>query len=77
MTLIKPNLRASIKTLMTDMRTREANADDEFADRLATIIHDYIKTATITVPPGQLVSTTGTAAAQTGATTNSVTANIT
>lgn len=76
MALVKSTLKANILGLMSDMRTREANADEEFADRLSTLIDDYIKSATITVPAGQAVSTTGTAAAQTGATTAPITATI-
>lgn len=76
MALVKATLKTQIKTLMTDMRTRESNADDEFADRLATLIDGYIKSATITVPAGIPVSTTGTAVAQTGASVSPETATI-
>ena len=67
MALNKAILKAEIKQIMTDMRTREENADDEYADRLSTAIDTYIKTAQVN--PGIPVATTGTAAAQTGATT--------
>ena len=76
MALVKANLKVSILALVADMRTKENNADDEFADELSTIIHDYIKTATITVAAGIPVATAGSAAAQTGATTAPATATI-
>lgn len=58
------------------MREREQVSDTEFAERLSTIIDRYIKSATITVPAGITVSTTGSAAAQTGATTATAIATI-
>ena len=67
MALNKAILKAEIKQIMTDMRTREANADDEYADRMSTAIDTFIKTAQVNA--GIPVATTGTAAAKTGATT--------
>ena len=67
MALNKAILKAEIKQIMTDMRTREANADDEYADRLSTAIDTFIKTAQVN--EGIPVATTGTATAQTGTTT--------
>jgi hypothetical protein len=49
----------------TDMKT----AQQDLARELAIAIDSYIKTATIIVPPGQLVVTTGTPTAQAGSTT--------
>jgi hypothetical protein len=62
MPLIKQTLKAGLLTLMQDLSTAEdpAAAADQYADRMATLITDYIKTATVTV------QTTGTAAAQAG-----------
>ncbi len=76
MSLIKTQLKQHIKTLLTDMRIRTEVSDDEFADRLSTLIDNYIKSATITVPAGIPVSTTGTSVAQTGASTAPITATI-
>jgi hypothetical protein len=76
MALIKQNLKSSILSLMDEMRTKENNADNYFADQLSTIIDDYIKTATITVAAGIPVSTAGTSVTQTGATTAPATATI-
>lgn len=44
-------------------------AAQEFSGKASTAIDAYIKSATIIVPPGQVVATAGTPAAQTGATT--------
>lgn len=63
MALNKVGLKNKIKALMTDMRTREENADDEFAGRLADAIDDYTKGATIvyqtglTAPQGPVTGT--------------------
>jgi hypothetical protein len=43
MALNKSALKNGILQLFTDMRTREANADDEFATRLSDLIDDYVK----------------------------------
>ncbi len=74
MALVKPQLKNSILTLLTNMRERTNVSDDEFADRLSTMIDNYIKSATVTVPSGIPVNTTGTSIAQTGASTAAVTA---
>ncbi len=76
MALVKNNLKQNIKQLIVDMRTKDNNADDYFADQLSTIIDDYIKSATIIVPAGIPVSTAGTSVAQTGATTSTANATI-
>lgn len=70
MALNQTALAQGIKGLMVDMRTRENNSDEEFANRLAKLICDCIKTGQVTVNPGILVSTTGSATAQTGSTTS-------
>ena len=57
MPLVKANLKNGIKALLTDMRTKEAISDDEFADRLSTLIDTYIKSATVTVAAGIAVTT--------------------
>ena len=76
MALVKATLKAQILALTADMRTKENNADDYFATELSTIIDDYVKSATITVPAGIAVATAGTAVSQTGATTAPATATI-
>lgn len=62
MALIKTVLKSGIKQLLTDMQTRDSDAMDEFADRLAGLIDTYVKSATITVNG---VVTVGSAATQT------------
>lgn len=76
MPLNKPALQSAIKTLLTDMMTREESSIDEFAQRLATAIDTFVKSGSVTVAAGIGVSTAGTAAAQTGATTTTGTGTI-
>lgn len=66
MVLLKASLKSQLLGVFNAMKnTRMGNED--YADQLTTIITDYIKTAQ--VKSGIPVSTTGTAAAQSGATT--------
>lgn len=67
MPLNKTALAQSILKLMTDSRKETEIDDSKFADGLADAIDAFVKTGE--VQPGITVSTTGTAAAQTGATT--------
>ena len=76
MPLVKSKLKMNIMSLLTEMRQRTEISDDEFAERLAGIIDEYIKSATITVPAGIPVSTTGSPTALTVATTATTTAKI-
>jgi hypothetical protein len=76
MPLNKPVLKQGIQALLAEMRTKEDNADEYFADQLATLIDTYVKTATVTVLPGIPVATAGSAAAQTGVTTAAGTGNL-
>ncbi|MDR2942779.1 MAG: hypothetical protein LBV17_09340 [Treponema sp.] len=66
MALVQATLKANLLTLFNQMKKNEMNEDD-YADRLAAIITNFVKTAE--VQPGIPVSTAGSAAAQTGATT--------
>jgi hypothetical protein len=68
MPLQKEALAQSILTLMTQMRKETEIDDSKFANGLADAIDTFVKTGE--VQPGITVSTTGTAAAQTGATTS-------
>ncbi len=68
MALDKIALKNGILALITDMRTRENNADEEYATRLSNLIDDFVKTGTVNA--GIPVSTTGTATSHTGATTS-------
>lgn len=49
--------------------TAISRASQTFGNKAASAIDDFVKSATIIVPPGQLVATAGTPVAQTGATT--------
>ncbi|WP_346236159.1 hypothetical protein ABDK00_016870 [Niabella insulamsoli] len=68
MALNKAALKAAILGLMTDMRSREENSDDEYAERLSDAIDAFVRTGE--VPAGIAVSTTGSATSQTGTTTS-------
>nr|DAU81292.1 MAG TPA: hypothetical protein [Caudoviricetes sp.] len=68
MPLQKEALAQSILSLMTQMRKETEIDDSKFANGLADAIDTFVKTGE--VQPGITVSTTGTAAAQTGATTS-------
>lgn len=68
MPLQKEALAQSILSLMTQMRKETEIDDSKFANGLADAIDKFVKTGE--VQPGIAVSTTGTAAAQTGATTS-------
>lgn len=76
MSLNKGKLNNDIKKLLQDMMQKEENSFDEFANTLSTAIYNFVKTGTVTVQAGIPVSTTGTAAAQTGATTSTATGTI-
>ncbi len=41
---------------------------EEYAERLASLIYDFVKSGEVTVAPGISVTTAGTATAQSGAT---------
>jgi hypothetical protein len=68
MPLNKTALAQSILKLMTDARKETEIDDSKFANGLADAIDAFVKTGE--VQPGITVSTTGTAAAQTGTTTS-------
>jgi len=69
MALVKQTLKSEILSILNTLKdeTDQANAIDQFADRLATAIDNYIKSATVTTtvtvtcPSGQGTGTgTGT-----------------
>jgi len=66
MAMVQATLKSNLLALFNQMKKTEMS-EENYADRLATIIHDFVKTAD--VQPGITVSTTGSAAAQTGTTT--------
>ena len=68
--LNKQALKQGIIALQQDMLTKTDAGMEEYAERLASLIADLVKTGEVTVQPGIQVSTAGTAAAQSGATTS-------
>jgi len=50
MALVKQTLKAEILAILNALKdeTDQANAIDQFADRLATAIDNYVKSATVT-----------------------------
>lgn len=76
MALNKAALETGILQLLTDMESRTENAKPEFASRLATLFDTFVKSGTVTVQPGITVATTGSATAQSGATTSTGTGTI-
>jgi hypothetical protein len=80
MPLVPATLQAQILDAFSSQTAKTDNTQVALADlaqKLAAAIDTYIKSATITVPPGVAVATTGTAAAQTGVTTGPGVATIT
>lgn len=70
MALVKSKLKETLFSLLSEMREKTEVSDDEFAERLATAIDDYIRSATVTVEAGIAVTTSGSPTSQTGATTS-------
>lgn len=52
MALDKIRLKNDIKQILVDMRSRTENADDEYADRMATSIDTYVRDAVIVYTGG-------------------------
>ena len=77
MALNKQALKQGIIDLQKDMLTKTDASMEEYAERLATLIHDFVSGGEVTIPAGIPVSTAGTAAAQTGKTTAPITGTIT
>ena len=69
MALDKATLKRGIKTLLLDMMAKTEASEEEFAERLSTMIDAFVKTGTVTIPEGVAVATAGSPTSQTGATT--------
>lgn len=67
MALVQANLKSELLSLFNRMK-KAPMSEEEYADNLAAIITNHILTAEVNA--GIPVSTTGTAAAQTGNTTS-------
>lgn len=70
MALNKQALKQGIIALQQDMLTKTDSSMEEYAERLASLIDAFVRSGEVTVQPGISVSTAGTAAAQSGATTS-------
>ena len=70
MALNKQLLKQGIITLQQDMQRKTEPSMEEYAERLASLIDAFVKSGEVTVAPGISVTTAGTAASQTGATTS-------
>ena len=68
MALNKEELKQGIIRLQQDMLTKTDNSIDEYAERLTSLIYDFVKGGEVTVAPGISVTTAGTAPAQTATT---------
>lgn len=68
--LNKQVLKQGIIALQQDMLTKTDAGMEEYAERLASLIHDFVRSGEVTVAPGISVTTAGTATAQTGKTTS-------
>jgi len=70
MALNKEQLKQGIIRLQQDMITKTDASMEEYAERLASLIHDFVRSGEVTIGAGIPVSTAGTATAQSGATTS-------
>ena len=70
MALNKQALKQGIIALQQYMLSKTDASMEEYAERLASLIEDFVKSGEVTVQPGISVSTAGTASAQTGKTTS-------
>lgn len=70
MGLNKEQLKQGIISLQRDMLTKTEPSMEEYAERLASLIDAFVRSGEVTVLPGISVTTAGTAAAQSGATTS-------
>ena len=70
MALNKQALTQGIIDLQQDMLTKTEASPREYAERLASLIDTFVRSGEVTVQAGIAVTTAGTAASQTGATTS-------
>jgi hypothetical protein len=70
MALNKQALQQGIIALQQDMQRKTEPSIEEYAERLTSLINDFVKSGEVTVAAGIPVSTAGTATAQSGATTS-------
>ncbi len=70
MALNKQALKQGIIALQQDMQHKTDASMEEYAERLASLIDTFVRSGEVTVQAGIAVTTAGTAASQTGATTS-------
>ena len=70
MALNKEQLKQGIIPLQRDLLTKTEPSMEEYAERLASLIDTFVRSGEVTIAPGISVTTAGTAASQTGATTS-------
>ena len=70
MALNKQALKQGIIALQQDMQRKTEASMEDYAERLASLIDAFVKSGEVTIAPGISVTTAGTAASQTGATTS-------
>ena len=70
MALNKQALQQGIIALQQDMQRKTDASMEEYAERLASLIDTFVRSGEVKVAAGIIVSTTGTAAAQSGTTTS-------
>jgi len=68
-TVLQAQILAALQSAAANKTAPLAVAQAQLAADLAIAIDSYIRTITVVIPPGQIVATAGTPAAQTGATT--------
>ena len=70
MALNKEQLKQGIIRLQQDMLIKTDASMEEYAERLASLIYAFVRSGEVTIASGISVTTAGTAASQTGATTS-------
>ena len=75
--ILELKILAACKELTNNPNLSMEDAQSQFAQKLASAIHSYITSATIIVPPGQVVVGASPAGPVTGAVTSPINATIT
>lgn len=72
MALDKTSLKVGIKALMVEMEARDTDSKEDFADGLASLIEQFVKSGTVIVEPGISVTTSAGAGTTTSTGTGSI-----
>ncbi|MRI64708.1 hypothetical protein EDM00_12030 [Ornithobacterium rhinotracheale] len=76
MALDKESLKQGLISLQKEMIKEEAPSYEKYAEKLATLIENFVKSGKVVVNKGIEVTTTGTSTAQKGTTTKDGTGRI-